>query len=340
MPITGPSSYLPTTDEFIAHWTAVNQTLVGPGLPPPGGWPVLALAGNRVLIGLQALRTNLAVARTDVELKLNMKEIARADVMIKRETLLARCAQFGDNLRAHWAGTPQEAALRPLARVSDGYAKVETTLDDVTTLWSLVNSAAAPPGVTLPLTLPPLSNATTPVPPPYTQGNLVFDSGMLKAAHTTLKNTEVGLDSARGVREALEAQINDYLPAYREAVAARLPADHPLQASLPRYSPLPGSTPEPATANGTWNSVTGMADIAFIPSTSTSVVRYELRYVAGPDYNSEDESTAGTIAAGSPSVFHTLAGLPAPGTTASYRVYAITADGNERSSNTVVINRP
>ena len=42
MPITGPSSYLSTTDEFIAHWTAVNALLA----PLPAN---LILEGNRTL---------------------------------------------------------------------------------------------------------------------------------------------------------------------------------------------------------------------------------------------------------------------------------------------------
>ena len=70
------------------------------------------------------------------------------------------------------------------------------------------------------------------------------------------------------------------------------------------------------------------------------MVRHELRYVAGPDYDADDENIVASVAVGSASHFETLAGLGTPGVTASYRVYAITGDGNERTSNTVTITRP
>lgn len=50
MPITGNSSYPPTIDAFIAHWTAVNT--VRTGLLKPA----LILEGNRTIAGLIALR--------------------------------------------------------------------------------------------------------------------------------------------------------------------------------------------------------------------------------------------------------------------------------------------
>ena len=36
MPISSPASYLPTSDEFIAHWTAANTALgaAGPSCSP------------------------------------------------------------------------------------------------------------------------------------------------------------------------------------------------------------------------------------------------------------------------------------------------------------------
>ena len=83
-----------------------------------------------------------------------------------------------------------------------------------------------------------------------------------------------------------------------------------------------------------------MAVIDFTPNASASVVSYQLRYVPGPDYHTDDESIDQTISAGSPLHFSTLAGLPVSGVTASYRIYAITADGNEHGSATVVITRP
>jgi hypothetical protein len=89
-----------------------------------------------------------------------------------------------------------------------------------------------------------------------------------------------------------------------------------------------------------WNATTNLAVITFVPSPSASVVRHELRFVAGPDYAADDESIVASIPTSNPPQFETIVGLTTPGITASYRVYAITTDGNERASNTVVISRP
>ena len=110
----------------------------------------------------------------------------------------------------------------------------------------------------------------------------------------------MALDSSRSLRNALQELIRPTLVDYREAAVAKLPPHHALLGSLPRYSPLPGSTPDAVNATGHWDVATGMAVIDFTPSASASVVSYQLRYVPGPDYHTDDESIGQTISAGSP----------------------------------------
>ena len=62
--------------------------------------------------------------------------------------------------------------------------------------------------------------------------------------------------------------------------------------------------------------------------------------MAGPDHEAEDESTAASIPAGGATLFSARAGLPALGSTVGCRVYAITAEGNERPRNTVSVTGP
>ena len=336
MPYNGPSSILPMLDEFIFHWMSLNALFT---LPPPAPGP-LVLQGSRTLLLLQGLRTSLGTTRTDVQLKQDVKEIARADVQIRRSGILVRMGQFGDTVRANWEGLPQEAALKELPGIGDFAPHFEDKADAVVGLWSVINGSPAPVGIPLPLTLVAVSiTVPAPPPPPYTQANFVADVAALRTAHTALKNAEGALDLARATRTSWEEQILGYLPDYRAAVEAKLPADHPLLSTVPRFSPLPGSTPDAANASGSWDAVAQLAALTYAPSPSASVVSYQLRYVAGPDYHTDDENVVATHAAGSPAHFETLLGLPAIGTTASYRIYAITADGNERGSNTVVVTR-
>jgi len=208
------------------------------------------------------------------------------------------------------------------------------------TSWSRMNIGTPPAGITVPLLLATEPTAAVPSPPSYSQSSFTTDIAALKTVHTSQKTSEVPLANSRATRNSLQDQIRPILVDYRAAVPGKLPPNHPLLDTIPRYSPLPGSTPEPATLSGTWNAGASKAFLDATPSPSASVVTYQLRYVPGPTYNAEDENIVGNIATGSPLHFETLAGLATPGVTASFRLYAITAEGNERASDTVSITRP
>lgn len=331
MPITGASSYLPTTDLFLAHWTLVNPV----AQPPP-----MLLDGGRTVGLLQGLRNSLAAARTDVEVKRNGWEIARTDIVLGRAALLARTEQVFHNIHAFWGKTKFGNALPAMPQAGDAASDLEKALDDVADVWLRVNGATPPAGVTVPLNLTLDPTPAVPAPPPYTQANFATDIAALKAAHAALAPALMALNSSRKTRIGLQDQIRPYLVDYREAVPAKLAPNHPLQFSIPRYSPLPGATPEAAELSGSWNVAGVKAFFDFVPSPSASVVRHELRYVAGPDYDADDEVIIASVDAGQPPHLETLTDLGTPGVTASYRLYALTAEGNERTSNTVSITRP
>ena len=331
MPITGASSYLPTTDLFIAHWVLVNPV----AQPPP-----MLLDGGRSVAMLQALRASLAASRTDVEVKRNGWEIARTDVVLKRTALLDRVAHLFHNIHAFWGKTVYAHTLPAMPQMADAASDLESALDDAADVWLRVNGATPPAGVTVPLTLATDPTPAVPAPPAYTQANFAADLAALKTAHATTATALMALNSSRKTRIGLQDQIRPFLVDYREAVPAKLAPNHPLQFSLPRYSPLPGATPEAAELSGSWNVAGVKAFFDFVPSASASVVRHELRYVAGPDYDADDEVIVASVDAGQPAHMETLTGLGTPGVTASYRLYAITAEGNERTSNTVSITRP
>ena len=322
-------------DAFIAHWTAVNVARAA--LLKPG----LILEGNRTLAGLIALRGLLAGDRTEVEIKANDAEIGRAVMVLKQTSLLGRLAQIIDHVRNHWVGLGLDRALPDMPDASAQWTHVERALDDAADLWTRMNATASPPtGVTLPLTL--MTEVTPAAPSPADLTRAVFGTEItaLKDLNKELEPAKVRLRNARGTRNKRQDGIRPWLVDYRAAVESALPPGHELNDTIPRYSPLPGATPDAAEATGAWNAGTTLAGLDFTPSTSASVVRHELRYVAGPDYDADEENIVASVDVGQPSHFDTLAGLGTPGVTASYRIYAITADGNERASNTVTITRP
>ena len=65
-----------------------------------------------------------------------------------------------------------------------------------------------------------------------------------------------------------------------------------------------------------------------------------MRHSPSPTYRTADEETVASHQPGDPFVFSTLAGLAAPGASARFRIYVVTATGNEKGSATVKVARP
>lgn len=83
MPIQSNASYIPTMDEFLAHWTQVNAALGATPLvvAKPGG-----AATPRATF--DTLRGTLLGNQTAVQGFINDQEIARGDINIKKAALL------------------------------------------------------------------------------------------------------------------------------------------------------------------------------------------------------------------------------------------------------------
>ena len=72
---------------------------------------------------------------------------------------------------------------------------------------------------------------------------------------------------------------------YRELVPAMLGPDNPLYLSLPDISSAPGSTPDPVTLSGLWNSGLNKAVLTWTESTNPNLQSYQLRRSAGATYD-------------------------------------------------------
>jgi hypothetical protein len=123
MPITLPASYLSTTDQFIAHWTAANLAF-GESSP-------IVLGGGMTLANLTALRTDLENLRAQVESARNALGGARADIQLRKAALLLRLNQFNGKLASLAPGTRCESMLPKAFSVSEGMSRVITPLDEI-----------------------------------------------------------------------------------------------------------------------------------------------------------------------------------------------------------------
>ena len=334
MPISGPASFLPTIELFLTHWADVD-VVVGALTPlkvgqanPNGGAPVL-----KVRADLVTLKTDLTAARAAVTGETVNLSVKRGLVRDLMEAVLGRYNQFAAVVRSRYAEKAYARALPGAPSVGDSPETFLKTVEKAEALWGMINTAL---GAT-PLTL----GAGTVPDPYYLVAQFTADLAALRTVAQDIHKSEQKLTTLIEVRNDLQQVIAPLLRDYRQAVAGRFPEGHALVESLPRYSPEPGNKPAKALLNSAmWNETAAVADVAFTPSTSTDVVRHELRICAGPVYDEDLETIDAVLAVGQPPEFHTSSLLATPGAIISIRIYAVTADGRESESLALSVQRP
>lgn len=319
MPFSGPSSYLPTIDEFIQHWTDVNLAL---GLPP------LVLPGPYALANLTADRASLSTGITELVTAINDVEGHRTDRDNRKGAMRERMRQFGSFVDGILAGSSYVGRVPDLIQFGSSPGRWLIAMRDIGDIWTDIN-ANPPPGFTPPLTLTG----------GYVIATYTTDRTALETTFQNLTQTEQTVDRELQEREFLYHSIRDQLVRYRDGVLGRFNIDHPLVASIPRLVPLPGHTPEPVELEGEWNAGTGLADFNWTASTDPDLDEYELRREGSTPYNGNLEQVVASFPPGTLS-FSTAAGLPSSGSTMGFKLYVILNTGNERGSNAVTITRP
>lgn len=326
MPITGPSSYPQTTEQFLAHWGLANAALpvgsplIVPGQGIPPGPPV-------AVAGLETLYNSLTTKRAELQSRLNNQEIARGSINNQKEALLLRANQFNEAVRALLAGSKYEAALPNVPGILMSQAPFTEPLDDADDVWLQINADAV---IGTDITL--LGD--------YTQ--VLFDGEVttLKTSYRTFNTADVHTGFTRSERNGLQDQIYPILKSYRQVLPTKFAKTHALILSMPKLTPDPGSTPAAVTATAVWDAALGKVRITFTKSTAADFAEYEIRFTAGPNYSADDDTVIGNITDINTLEFLTDAGLTTPGTTATFKVFVRTTTGNEKGSNTVPVTRP
>ncbi len=321
MPIHSNASYIPVTNEFLAHWTDANAAL------PPATPLVLKSGVTRA--GLVTLRDDLQTLLDNVQAELNDVEIASAALLLKKQAALGRLNEFNGVVEAYFGGTALANARPKAPAVTDGEENFTEPLRDMKSLFGKVNAQAAPPGLALPLVL---------------DGGMDFAAfgvflGELKAAFEDMQQQEHDLKFERKLRDAKMGVIYESLKLYRLSVVARLPNNQPLLDSLPKLTPDPGSTPDAVNASAIFVAP-DKSKTVYEASTDPNLAEYELRGNAGAVYNSEDAVVIANNAPGAPREFVTSFGLTQPGSKVSLVVVVKTTTGNEKASAPMTVARP
>ncbi len=321
MPISGPTSFVPVTEECLGHWAAVDTALGA------GNEVVLPGAVNRA--ALQTKLNALVAKQADVQAKLNAEEVARGDVELKRQDLLLRANQFNDKIRGMFPGSKWVRALPSVPTITEAQSKFVQPLDDIGNLWGLINADPATP-------------AAVSLLGGYLVAAFLAEVTGLKTASTTLNiarsNTKIALEERNDLQDA----IYEILKNYRQVMPTFFAPDHALVESLPRLTPEPGSTPAAVTANGSYDATQQKARLSSTQSTDPNLLRIEWRYCQGPNFSTDLEAVVpgGSIPPGGNLEILTDIALSSPGAVATFRAYVITTTGNEKGSNTVTIVRP
>jgi hypothetical protein len=319
MTISGPASYVSTTEAFLTHWLACDTSL--------GAGSEIVVSGGLNRAGLQTLLNNLVAKRTEVQADLIDQEVAREVVELQKAELLLRINQFNERIRGAFSGSKWVRALPLVPTISEAQSRFTDPLEQASALWQKVNADPATPA------------------PVVLQGG--FSQALFLAAIAALKTAFTGLTAA-GInakisleeRNDIQAAIYAVLKDYRSAMPTHFVKGHALIDSLPKLTPDPGSTPDAVTAGIAWDAVLAKAKLTWSESPAADLLEYEIRFCAGPTYDTDTESVIGNVTPAAAREFSTDAGLAAAGNVASFKVYVVTATGNEKGSNTVAITRP
>ena len=321
MPITGPSSYVPTTQAFFEHWTGANAAL-------PPTQPLVLEDGSDVGSFL-SLRDGLLATRDVVEEKDLDLALARAALQMQKESMLAKINLFNQAVRGRIGSSVYARVLPAVPGIGDGQEPFSKPLVQARKLWAKINGVP-PAGFTAPLVL--------------------LDGTTLAAFSTALTALAAQYDAVTGAdqdftmvlqdRNDLQEALYAMMKAYRVVVPARFPAGSAILDSLPALTADSSRTPSPVSLAGAWVPAQSAAQLTAGVSADPDLKEYELRWCAGGSYSTETEHVAGSIPAGTPPVFVTTKGLMTAGAVASFRVYVRLTSGGEAGSETVTITRP
>ncbi|WP_338286689.1 hypothetical protein [Luteolibacter sp. LG18] len=175
------------------------------------------------------------------------------------------------------------------------------------------------------------------LPTEYTRLDFVTDISARRLMHLAHTAADRALTTARGHRDEYLDQVHAFAEIYREKLPEVLPANHELVKTMPVLNLPRGQNPEPVEARAGW--VGNHVRIEWEPSHDPALSHYDVRCMAGAEYENEDERSLGRVTAGGECRFEVASDLEELSTVASFRVYTVLSCGHERGSQPVTVKR-
>jgi hypothetical protein len=324
MPITGNSSYVPTMNEFIAHWGQANTALAPASL-------TVRLPNNttRTRVQFMNLRDTLQTQQNDVIGCLSALQIQRGNIRLQKEVLMTKFAMFVSLMDGYYVQTDFYSARPYAPTFTSGQEAFMRPLVDMMLLWGKLDEGPAPAGVTLPLLLGDGTDRTA------------FEELVagLQNGYAEERNKAQDLTLARAKRNRTQLEAYETMKSYREAVPGRMTAFPEIIDTLPRLTPLPGHTPVPVNASAVFQAP-NLAKVVYDASNDPQLERYELRGTIGEEYDEQDAVVISSHGPNETREFITPFGLNQPGTEIALKVFVILTTGNEAGSATMRVSRP
>jgi hypothetical protein len=323
MPITNHASYIPTMNLFLSHWAKVDLSL------PPG--LTLNLPDNTSVsrADFTAYRDSLDAQAISLIDCLNDQQIARGDIELRKPALLLLLNEFNGLLDGYYSGTPFINARPKVPNVTDGQDKFLGPMRDAASVWTKLNAAPAPAGITLPLALSSGMDVA----------GFQAQVAALTTAYTVEKDKVQSLQIARAIRDQTMALVYETMKKYRVVVPSRCTQSPQLVATLPALTPAGGHTPDPVNASAVFEAP-DKSKVMYDASPDAALEHYELRGNPGDTYDDDDAVIIATNLPGAPREFLTNFSLNQPGTQVAMKVYVVLKTGNEAGSATMVVQRP
>ena len=320
MPITNNATYSSTMQQFIAHWNFVNAALAPAALTLANGYSRTDLVTD--FNSLSNLLTRIAVDESNL-----IK--ARHSLLTGKTALRVRLKQFRDTILSRLPDPAYTAALPTLPGLSAIESRFLRPFDEAVNLWTRLNNTP-PPGFAAPLVLP--GN--------YTLAAFQTDLTALRSTYQALLTQQGILQSDVQARNALFDAVKPRLKQYRAAVPSVLLPPNALLRCIPRFSPVAGATPKPATdLIATYHPLQNTVHLAFTPSPSANLTRYELWFCPDAAWNADNAQKIAQKDINAPFAFDFPLDRVAIGSVALFKVVTINATGNERGSKVTSVRR-
>ncbi|MCB8932644.1 MAG: hypothetical protein M9921_04210 [Fimbriimonadaceae bacterium] len=319
MPLSGVASYIPTLDAFAKHWEQVNKA----------SSKDLVIRGA-TLNHLAALRQSLIMALNDVVSKENVRLVASGDRDIKAAEMRERFKQFKEVVSRKPLSKPYKEALPKLpARTAGDEAMIEAA-ESVIQIWAVVNRN----NPAVPKFRPPLVLEGG-----CTLEHFGYELASYRQSCRAAESADRNALYSRDMRGQVMGQVAKLLKLYSAAAIRLLGEDHELVRTIPDAEPNPDKLPAAPELEGEWNPATEKVELRWTHPDPSSLKRFSLRYHPGPRYKMEEEESVESIPTDRTSM-EVAYGLAAPGSSSTYKLYAVAPDSGEQGSNTIRIVRP